>query len=130
MQIKTAPYEILLRFNCEPGERLGVLRGCHRIMETYAVDDDGLIVGRIAGASAADFPADKIAAYLGEQFADFNAQLEAERAATAEAKAEAETLRASLGEAEYNLKVRSETITDMQTQIAMMQRARYDGPVS
>lgn len=82
--IKTAPYEILIRFNCEIGEKFGELRGASRAVKSYLVDDaTGLIVGRIDSGNADnpnDFPEDQLIAYLGEQFHNFNTQLETAQA--------------------------------------------------
>lgn len=95
--IQTGPYEILLRYNCERGEAFGHLRGCHRVMASYMVDDTGNIVGSVdTGEKASDFPPDELVKYLGEQFAGFNAQLEAAKVAADEAKTEGDSLRISL----------------------------------
>lgn len=84
-EVKTAPYELLIRWNCEKGEKFGEIRGVHRVMQTCLVNDDGTIAMR-DGETAKDFPPEEIAAALGEQFATFLAQLEGEQAAHAETK--------------------------------------------
>lgn len=92
--VQSGPYEILLRFNCEIGEKFGLLRGCHRLMAGYVVDDDsGLITGKVDGGLAADFPADELAKYLGEQFAVFAMQLKTAQDETQSLRAELEALR-------------------------------------
>lgn len=81
-EIKSGPYEILLRYNCEPGETFGQLRGCHRVMKSYVVDDDGKIAGRIEGGAADHaqaFPAGEVEKLLGSQFVAFADQLETAR---------------------------------------------------
>ena len=90
MEIQTHPYEILVRFNCEPGEVAGAIRGMHLISGAYAVDD-GKIIGAInRGAEDLAKPAaqDQIAQIIGasavatdiarrEEIAKLNAQIEA-----------------------------------------------------
>lgn len=93
-EVKAAPYEILLRFNCEVGENFGELRGCSRTMGTYLVEG-GKIVGRVdAGAASmpADFPIEELQTYLGESFVALNAQLERITGELAAARAELEAI--------------------------------------
>lgn len=91
MEIQTHPYEILVRFNCEPGEVAGAIRGMHLISGAYAVDDGGKIIGAInRGAEDLAKPAaqDQIAQIIGasavatdiarrEEVAKLNSQIEA-----------------------------------------------------
>jgi len=101
--LKTCPYEILLRFNCERGEQFGHLRGCHRVMATYVVDDNGAISGRVDSVeTAADFPPDELSKYLGEQFAAFEAQLVTAREARKAALAKHDEISAKLADLEHS----------------------------
>lgn len=77
-KVEITPYEILLRFNCERGEKVGDLRGCHRVMATYLVDDERRIVGRVQGEDrAAEFPPEELEKYLGAQPTAFIAKIDA-----------------------------------------------------
>lgn len=103
--VQTAPLEILLRYTCEPGEKIGQLRGCHRVMATYIVDDAGVITGKVQTSNgAADFPADQLVQYLGEQFVTFNAGLE-------ELKAEKVRSESQLEEAKSTIAALQEQLT-------------------
>lgn len=103
--IKTGPYEILLRFNCEPGETFSHIRGCHRLMTSYAVDDNGVITGRIhSNETAADFPPEELSKYLGDEFADMVHQIDKERAENALLQKQVAGLTAELLEARDKLK--------------------------
>lgn len=78
--VENGPYEILIRFNYEVGEKFGQLRGVSRAMKSYLVDENGNIAGRIDGGRSdlpVDFPADQIEQFLGQRFAAFIQQLEA-----------------------------------------------------
>lgn len=98
-EIKKSPYEILIRWNCEPGEKFGQIRGVHLITYAYAVDDKGEIIGRVNrspktkvdkdGATvfaedrtednsddAMEFPLEDLPKYLGDRFVEFTKQLD------------------------------------------------------
>lgn len=74
--IKEAPYEILLRFNCEVGEAAGTLRGMSCEQRRYLVDENGIITGRIDRGREdmpQPFPVEKLVDFLGQKFVDFEA---------------------------------------------------------
>jgi hypothetical protein len=117
--VQAAPYEILLRFNCEAGEVFGHLRGCHRVMATYLVDGNGVIAGRIeTGAQAADFPDNELPKYLGDSFARFNAQLEETKVALSDVQlqhaAKSDEVKVLSGQVEH----RDAVITERDARIA------------
>jgi hypothetical protein len=68
--LKKGPYEVLIRFNCEPGEEFGKVRGAHIGSLTFIVDDNGIIQGH-ANPRAQDLasPAsiDELAKFLGDE---------------------------------------------------------------
>lgn len=110
--LKTGPYEILLRFNCQLGETFGQLRGCHLETASYLVDEAGAITGRVeTNQQPKDFPPEELVKYLGDQFETFNTQLEKERTDTEAAKAESRSIAAQLGES-------TKALQDTQKQLA------------
>jgi flagellar motility protein MotE (MotC chaperone) len=97
--IQTGPYEILIRFCCEPGETYGHFRAAHLATKSFVVDDTGMIVGGVdSGASdqPKDFPQDQIIKYLGDQFAAFNDQLTTAKSDLAAANEKVQTLTATV----------------------------------
>lgn len=111
-EVKSDPYEILIRWNCEKGEAFGHLRGVHRVMQTCLVNDDGTIAMR-EGETAKDFPADQVPALLGAKFATFLAQLEGEQAAHADTKAKHNVALSELGAAQFELKAHADTLAEL-----------------
>ena len=114
MEIQTHPYEILVRFNCEPGEVAGAIRGMHLISGAYAVDDGGKIIGAInrgAEDMAAPLAQSAIAPLIGSAalatemahaatVAALQAQVQALTADIAMLQSERDHLRAVLAEAQ------------------------------
>lgn len=97
--IETHPYEIMVRFGCEVGEKAGALRGVSLEQRSLLVGDDGLIQARLERGKAddpKDFPKEKLVELLGERFLNIvdghKAELEKANAKFAETNLELQKL--------------------------------------
>lgn len=136
-EVKTGPYELMIRWSCEKGETFGYVRGVHRVMQTCLVNDDGIIAMR-DGETAKDFPRDQIASVFGEQFATFLSQLEGERATHAETKKKHNDILSALGDAQSKINDHALALSELQAKYQALKKAhslaidelqKYDGTV-
>ncbi len=122
MEIQTHPYEILVRFSCEPGEVAGAIRGMHMVTAAYAVDEDGKIVGTInRGAEdlAKETTQAEVARIIGAVAVTTEISHRAEvEALKANHKAEAEELQAKIFAMTSELELARAELTDANVRIA------------
>jgi chromosome segregation ATPase len=113
---RTGPYEILIRFTCEIGEKFGVVRGSTIATKGFVVDDAGVITGKIDGGRddhPHDFPTQDLPDYLGDRFTAFDAQLDIMRVETAELNKALEDALAEAGSSGQNVIVLRQQIADL-----------------
>lgn len=119
--VKTGPYEIRLRFNCEIGEPFDQVRGTDLSSRSYLVDEGGIITGKIdsgTGDHPKLFPAIDLPDYLGARFVAFDAQLDNLKGSNAALTEALAASKAETANALAKLELASKSFEESQRQLA------------